>query len=46
VGQIDYLYTAHNFNTIYGDAFGPGRFGGLPTRENNVRFSTGIVFRF
>jgi opacity protein-like surface antigen len=46
VGQVDYLYTAHNMNTVYGDAFGPGRFGGLPTRENNLRFSTGIVFRF
>ena len=46
VGQFDYLYTAHDLNSLYGDAFGPGLFEGLAAHENNLRFSTGIVLRF
>ena len=46
VGQLDYLYTGHDLNSVYGSAFGPGRFQGLASHENNLRFSTGIVLRF
>jgi opacity protein-like surface antigen len=46
VGQLDYLYTGHDLNSLYGSAFGPGRFQGLASHENNLRFSTGIVVRF
>jgi opacity protein-like surface antigen len=46
VGQLDYLYTGHDLNSFYGSAFGPGRFQGLASHENNLRFSTGIVLRF
>jgi opacity protein-like surface antigen len=46
VGQLDYLYTTHDLNSLYGNAFGPGLFSGLAEHENNLRFSTGIVLRF
>jgi len=46
LGQVDYLYTGHHLNSLYGGAFGPGMFSGLATHENNLRFSTGIVFKF
>jgi opacity protein-like surface antigen len=46
VGQLDYLYTGHDLNSLYGSAFGPGRFQGLASQENNLRFSAGIVLRF
>ena len=46
LGQLDYLYTNHDLNSFYGSAFGPGRFQGLATHENNLRFSTGMVLRF
>jgi opacity protein-like surface antigen len=45
-GQLDYVYTGHNLNGVYGAAIGPGSFQGLATSENNLRFSTGIVIRF
>lgn len=37
VGQVDYLYTRHNFS--YGVA-------GVATHQNNLRVSAGIVFTF
>ena len=37
---------AVDLNSFYGTAYGPGRFQGLATHENNLRFSTGIVLRF
>jgi opacity protein-like surface antigen len=46
VGQLDYFHTSLDLNSLYGSAFGPGRFQGLATHENNLRFSTGIVLRF
>jgi opacity protein-like surface antigen len=33
IGQLDYLYTAHDLNSFYGDSFGPGRFQGLATHR-------------
>jgi opacity protein-like surface antigen len=46
LGQLDYFRTTLDLNSLYGAAFGPGRFQGLPTHENNVRFATGIVLQF
>jgi opacity protein-like surface antigen len=46
IGQLDYFYTSHNFNTVYGDVFGPGNFEDLGTSQSNLRFSTGLVFHF
>lgn len=46
VGQLDYFHTSLDLNSLYGSAYGPGRFQGLATHENNLRFSTGIVLRF
>ena len=46
LGQLDYFHTTLDLNSLYGTAFGPGRFQGLATQENNLRFSTGIVVRF
>ncbi|MCU1302765.1 MAG: outer membrane protein/peptidoglycan-associated protein [Candidatus Sulfotelmatobacter sp.] len=46
LGQLDYFRTTLDLNSLYGGAFGPGRFQGLSTHENNLRFSTGIVVRF
>jgi opacity protein-like surface antigen len=45
VGQLDYLYTDYNLNSLYGSALGVGLFQGLATHENNLRFSTGIVLK-
>jgi opacity protein-like surface antigen len=45
-GQFDLLYTTHNLDKVYTDAFGPGLFEGLRTHQNNLRFSTGLVVRF
>lgn len=44
--QADYVYTNHDMNAVYGDVFGVGLFHGLDTHENNIRLSTGAVFRF
>ena len=46
LGQLDYFRTTLDLNSLYGGAFGPGRFQGIPTRENNLRFATGIVVQF
>jgi len=46
VAQVDYFHTVHDLNVIYGEAFGPGRFTSLPTSEDNLRFSAGIVLKF
>lgn len=46
LGQADYFYTNHDLNSFYGGAFGPGLFSRLADHENNLRFSTGIVFKF
>lgn len=46
LGQVDYFYTNHDLNALYGGAFGPGLVSGLATHQNNLRFSTGIVFKF
>jgi len=46
VGQVDYLYTGHDLNAFYNDAFGRGLFKNLATKENNLRFSTGILIKF
>ena len=37
---------ATTLKNFYGGAFGPGLFSGLANHENNLRFSTGIVFKF
>ena len=44
--QADYLRTTLDLNSLYGSAFGPGTFHGLPTKENDIRLSTGIVLKF
>jgi opacity protein-like surface antigen len=46
LAQVDYFRTTLDLNSLYGNAFGPGRFQGLPTHENNIRVSTGIVLQF
>lgn len=46
LAQFDYYYTGHNLNTVYGTAFGPNVLPNLPSRENNLRFSAGIVVKF
>jgi opacity protein-like surface antigen len=46
LGQLDYFRTTLDLNSLYGGAFGPGRFQGIPTHENNLRFATGIVVQF
>jgi opacity protein-like surface antigen len=46
LGQVDYFHTTLDLNSLYGNAFGPGRFQGLPTHENNIRVSTGIAIWF
>jgi opacity protein-like surface antigen len=46
LAQFDYYYTGHNLNAVYGTAFGPNLLPNLPSHENNLRFSAGIVFRF
>lgn len=46
LGQLDYLYTGHDFNNFGNNIFGAGTFTGFPNHENNLRFSTGVVVRF
>ena len=46
LGQVDYFRTTLDLNSLYGNAFGPGRFQGLPTHENNIQISTGIAIWF
>lgn len=46
LAQVDYFRTTVNLGKLYTASFGPGQFGGLATREVNLRFSTGIVVRF
>jgi opacity protein-like surface antigen len=46
LGQFDYLYTGHDLNAFYNDAFGRGLFKNLASHENNLRFSTGILIKF
>jgi hypothetical protein len=46
LGQVDYFHTTLNLNTLYSGAFGSGTFYRIPTRENNLRLSTGIVLLF
>lgn len=46
VGQFDYVYTGHDLNKYYANAYGPGLFPNLANHENNLRFSTGIVVKF
>lgn len=46
LAQVDYFRTTLDLNSLYGNAFGPGRFQGLPTHENNIRISTGIAIWF
>lgn len=46
LGQFDYLYTGQNMNTFANNIFGGNTFSGLSGHQNNLRFSTGIVFRF
>jgi hypothetical protein len=46
LGQLDYLYTGHDMNAVANNIFGAGTFTGLATHQNNVRFATGITFRF
>ncbi len=45
-GQVDYFYTNHNLNALYGGAFETGLFSGLASHQNNLRFSTGVVVKF
>ncbi|HLW83860.1 MAG TPA: hypothetical protein VKR60_01515 [Candidatus Sulfotelmatobacter sp.] len=46
LGQFDYYYAGHNLKEFYGSSFGPNLFPNLATKENNLRFSAGIVVRF
>ncbi len=46
LGQLDYLYTRHDLNSLANSVLGAGLFTGLPTHQNNLRFSTGIVINF
>jgi opacity protein-like surface antigen len=46
LGQLDFFHTTLDLNSLYGSAYGAGRFQGLATQENNLRFSTGFVLRF
>ena len=46
LAQVDYFRTTLDLNSLYGNAFGAGRFQSLPTHENNIRVSTGIVLQF
>jgi len=46
LAQLDYLYTGQNMNTFANNSFSVNSFVGLATHENNLRFSTGIIFRF
>lgn len=46
LAQFDDLHTTHNLNKFYGNAFPTGVFYDLPTHENNLRLSTGIVLNF
>jgi opacity protein-like surface antigen len=46
LAQADYFRTTLDLNSLYGNAFGAGRFQGLPTRETNIRVSTGIAIWF
>jgi opacity protein-like surface antigen len=46
IGQIDYFYTTHNLRQMYGQLFGAGYFQNLDGHQRNIRFSTGVVYRF
>jgi len=46
VGQVDFYHTSLNLNKFYGSVFGIGLFQGLPTHQDNVRLSAGVVVRF
>jgi opacity protein-like surface antigen len=46
LAQVDYFRTTLDLNSLYGNAFGPGLFQGLPTHESNIRVSTGIAIWF
>lgn len=46
LGQFDYLYTGQNMNMFANNIFGVGTFSGLAGHQNNLRFSTGVVFHF
>jgi opacity protein-like surface antigen len=46
LAQVDYFRTTLDLNSLYGNAYGPGLFQGLPTHEVNIRVSTGITLGF
>jgi hypothetical protein len=46
LGQVDYLYTGHNALAYSGAMYGTDSLGGLNDHQNNIRFSTGLIFGF
>jgi opacity protein-like surface antigen len=46
LGQFDYLYTAHNALAYSGALFGTESVATANDRQNNLRFSAGLVFGF
>ena len=46
LGQVDYFHTTLDLNSLYSGAFSSGTFYRIPTHENNLRLSTGIVLVF
>jgi len=45
-GQVDYYHTSLNLNKFYNNVFDSNLFQGLPIRQRNLRFSTGLVVQF
>ncbi len=46
LGQVDYLYTGHDASSLSNQFFGTDLTNGTSTHQNNIRFSTGVVFKF
>jgi len=45
-GQLEWFRTSLNMNSFYGTAFSSTLVQGFPTKERNLRFSTGVVIKF
>jgi opacity protein-like surface antigen len=46
LGQLDYLYTRHDPFVLANSLFGSDQLAGVANHQNNLRFSSGIVFNF
>jgi hypothetical protein len=46
LGQLEWFHTSLNMNSFYGTAFSSTLVQGFPTKERNLRFSTGVVVKF